>query len=168
MRTNWRLIALVQGAILLVIVAFVAGMVLPGRLRSATGPAGVVSFASPSSTFTQLPPPSPTPEASSPSPPPAPAKFVVISLDWRGCYHPERPQIPPICLGHGVFQNIGGTAASVAVAFSVPNQPDISCVATTPVTPPNSASETSCDLGITAENYYNVYEGQPAATIRNP
>ena len=168
MRPNWRLIALLQGVILLVIVAFVGGMVLPGVLRSATGPASVVSSESPPFVPAQLPSPSPTPEAPSPRPPPAPAKFVVISLDWRGCYHPERPQVPPICLGHGVFQNIGGTAASVAVVFSVPNQHDISCVGTTQVTPPNSASEASCDLGLTAENYYNVHDGQPAATIRNP
>jgi hypothetical protein len=166
---NWKATAIAGWIVILVAAAFAAGVVVSGKLgsRSSTPP---VASASPFSEPSLAAAPSPVP-APSPSPPPSPAHFVTVSTDWQGCFHTEHPQQPPICLGHGVFENVGGTAGGAEITFAVPNG-SASCTTATAVVPPQSVAQASCDLGYAGENYWAVHSGgpgtNPMATITNP
>jgi hypothetical protein len=166
---NWKATAIAGWIVILVAAAFAAGVVVSGKLGSASSKRPVAS-PSPSSEPSLAVTPSPVP-APSLSPPPAPAHFVTVSTDWQGCFHTERPQQPPICLGHGVFQNAGGTAGSAGITFAVPDG-SASCTTATAVVPPQSVTQASCDLGYPGENYWAVHSGgpgtDPIATITNP
>src|SRR6266478_1908347 len=115
---NWKAMAIAGWLVIIVAGAFAAGAVLSGKLRSGSATPPSSSPTPPSEPTLAAPSPVALP---SPSPPPAPAHFVTVSTDWQGCFHTERPQQPPICMGHGVFQNAGGTAGSVGITFAVPD-----------------------------------------------
>ena len=160
----WRVLAILGWAIVLLGAGAAGAMFLPGFLRPPAVTVTPQPAPTPSPAATRVPTPIPAPVA---IPTPTKANFIVVSADWRNCYHSERAQVAPICLGHGVFQNTGGSSGSAAVTFGVPGQ-DWNCTAVIPSTPPQGVSEASCDLGYTGENYYNVHGGAPSVTVANP
>lgn len=145
---------------------------LAERAASAASPTAESSSSPiPTPTPTATPVATPTPAVPAPPPPPSKPRFVLITSDWQHCYHSEQPVVPPICLGHGVFQNVGATAGGVPVTFVSPDN-STSCTTTVPVTPPGSSSEASCDLGYEGQHYWG-HQSQntlkpPTVRIANP
>ncbi len=163
MRNPWRVLAIVGWAIVLIGVGFAAAMVGPGLLKPTTG-AHIAS--SPAATPSPIPTPSPTANpTSSPTPAAAPtptkAHFIVVAVDWGTCSS-------SVCLGHGIFQNSGGSAGSASVTFSVPDF-SVSCTTVIPLTLPQGSAQASCDLGAQGKLYHDEHPpgSVPLAQVTN-
>jgi hypothetical protein len=169
---NWKVVAIAGWIVILVAAAFAAGLIVSGKLgRPSVSPAtptpasAVASTSVP--TLSSQPATNPSP---SPSPPPPPAKphFVVVSTDWQDC------QQIPHCYAHGIFQNNGNGAGSVAVTFTMPPESGFSasCQTTVPVVPAGSVGEARCDLGDDAKLYLDENSPNtlkpPVASVSNP
>lgn len=169
MKLNWRALAIIQSAILLLAVGVFAGVTLSSRLKPAS-PTPAASVPSPSLAPTPSPSPSVTIQPSPIAPPEPPAKqhFVVVSTDWQDC------QQIPHCYAHGIFLNNGNATGSVAVTLAMPPESGFtnSCQTTVPVTPAGSVGEARCDLGDDAKLYLDENSPNtlkpPVAALSNP
>jgi hypothetical protein len=167
---NWKAVAIAGWIVILVAAAFAAGIVVSGKWRPGSTPSSVTSpgAATPTPDPTPSPTPVPSPSPSPSPPPPTKPHFVVVSTDWQNC------QQIPHCYAHGIFQNNGNGAGSVAVTFTMPPESGFSdsCQTTVPVVPAGSVGEARCDLGDSAKLYLDENSPNtlkpPVVSVSNP
>jgi len=169
MRKGWRALAIGGSAIVLIAAGWFAGTVLPKVTGPSVGESQLAPAptATPSTLYLTASTASPTPSSPTVL---APPHFAVVSTDWRNCDHAgQQSLLAPYCVAHGIFENVGGSAGSVAVIFIIAGVAECSTVVA--ITPPGSVGEAGCDLGIAGLNWYNVHADVnvgPPVTVRNP
>jgi hypothetical protein len=166
MRITRKAVTITLGAVILLGAGYLAGAALnSNRKTGASAPSSSSPTPTPSPIASPSPSPSPSPEA---SPVPVKPLFVLVTADWQNCAGPSH------CYAHGIFQNNGTGAGSVAVTFRMPPASGFSqsCATIVPSTAPGSVGEASCDLGATASLYYGESSQNsrqpPGVAINNP